>query len=73
MLKLLEGQMPQIDANTKLPPELAELDSKINNATRRILALKQDFDEENSPSYKRITILRAITFLKKLAYAILRK
>ena len=70
LLKLLEGQDFGIDANYKLPPNLNELENKIKTAKKKILDLKENFDGENSSTYKKSTINRGISFLKKLAYSL---
>lgn len=70
MLKLLQGKLPRIDVQTQLPPELSEFQQSLDSAFQRILALKPDFDGEQSSSYEKAPVERAIIFLKKLALSV---
>jgi hypothetical protein len=70
MLRLLEGQIPFIDASTKMPPEFDDFQANLESARSRILALMSDFDDKGSPPYSEETLANAISFLKKLAYSI---
>jgi hypothetical protein len=70
MLELLKNFSP--DDFDLLPPELDSLSKKIKQAVKHILALPEDFDEENSKIYQVETVDRAVLFVKKLAISALK-